>query len=70
MADVATTEDTGPADPGPTEPELWRVEQLIAAGWDDDRAILIACSPSVDLHRACDILTNGCDRELAWEILT
>lgn len=62
-------DDEGPADPGPTEAELWRLEQLLAAGWDDDRAILIAVS-GVDLHRACDLLTDGCDPDLAWRILS
>lgn len=49
--------------------EDWRLEQLRRAGWSEPEALLLALDPSVDLHRACDLLAEGCDPELAWEIV-
>jgi hypothetical protein len=47
----------------------WRLEQLLNAGWPEDKAAALALSADVDLHRACDLLRQGCALELAWEIL-
>jgi hypothetical protein len=47
----------------------WRLEQLLAAGWPDRDAVLIAYSLHIDLHVACSIVENGCDPGLARNIL-
>ena len=31
--------------------------------------MILADDSSVDLHLACDLLRNGCDRATAWRIL-
>lgn len=49
--------------------EEWRLEQLRRAGWPEAEALLLALDPGVDLHHACDLLTDGCEPELAWQIL-
>lgn len=65
--------------PTPPEPEPepepksdgvneWRHEQLVAAGWDDLAAMMIACDRSIDLHRACE-LVKKCGQGQAWAIL-
>jgi hypothetical protein len=54
-------------------PELgvddWRFEQLVAAGWPEQQALVLAARHDVDLHLACDLLAKGCDPALAWDIL-
>jgi hypothetical protein len=49
--------------------EEWRFRQLLAAGWPEQQAVVLAAHLDLDLHLACDLLVNGCDRALAWEIL-
>jgi hypothetical protein len=49
--------------------EAWRYRQLAAAGWPQAHAMIVADDSSVDLHLACDLLRNGCDRATAWRIL-
>jgi hypothetical protein len=49
--------------------EDWRFEQLVAAGWPEQQALILAANHDVDLHLACDLLAKGCDLALAWEIL-
>ena len=49
--------------------EDWRFHQLLAAGWPEQQALLLAANHDIDLHTACDLLAQGCDRALAWEIL-
>ena len=49
---------------------LWRMEQLLNAGWDEAWAALLACDHTVDLHRACELLEQGCDPAVALHILT
>jgi hypothetical protein len=49
--------------------EDWRFEQLLAAGWPEQHALVLAARHDVDLHLACDLLAKGCDLALAWEIL-
>lgn len=46
----------------------WRYEQLRAVGYDQTTARAIAES-TVDLHVACDLVTNGCAPSLAAVIL-
>ena len=47
----------------------WRFQQLRAAGWPEQQALVLATHHEIDLHLACDLLANGCDPPLAWEIL-
>ena len=49
--------------------EDWRFQQLLAAGWPEQPALVLAAHHAVDLHLACDLLANGCDLALASEIL-
>jgi hypothetical protein len=49
--------------------ERWRAEQLIAAGYEILPALQLAAHPSVDLHRACTLRSQGCPDELALQIL-
>jgi hypothetical protein len=49
--------------------EDWRYHQLLAAGWPEQQALVLAANHEIDLHLACDLLTQGCDLALAWEIL-
>lgn len=48
----------------------WRIDALIAAGYPQEEAFLLAKRPDVDLHRACDLLASGCSVKLAIRILT
>ncbi len=50
--------------------EEWRLQKLAAAGWPEPQALLLAASHAVDLHFACDLLANGCDPAVAWEIVS
>jgi hypothetical protein len=55
-----------------TEQELverWRAEELKRAGYPDELAESIAARADIDLHRALDLLGEGCPAELAAAIL-
>jgi hypothetical protein len=55
-----------------TEQELveqWRAEELERAGYPPQAAIDLAARADVDLHRAAELLKNGCTVELALQIL-
>ena len=55
-----------------TEQELverWRAEELKRAGYPEDLAESIAARADIDLHRALDLLGEGCPAELAAAIL-
>lgn len=52
-----------------TPVEDWRLHQLIEAGYPVDVATMIAARVDVDLHQACELLSRGCDPELAGRIL-
>ena len=58
--------DTGPVEATVDE---WRFQQLQAAGWPEQEALLLAARHDVDLHQACELLDRGCDADLAWRIL-
>ena len=49
--------------------EAWRAERLERAGYDPKAAAELASRHDVDLHRAVDLLRNGCPPELAVQIL-
>jgi hypothetical protein len=47
----------------------WRVERLIAAGYDGEAAIVLALDRDVDLHLAVSLLERGCPPDVALQIL-
>ena len=47
----------------------WRVEQLIAAGFDSDAAFVLALDRTVDLHEATELVRRGCPPDTALRIL-
>jgi len=47
----------------------WRLEELLRAGYGPINAEALARQQRVDLHRACDLLAQGCSEELAASIL-
>lgn len=49
--------------------ELWRYEQLVAAGFPAGAAFILATSPDVDLHAAVELLEHGCPVKVALKIL-
>jgi hypothetical protein len=49
--------------------EQWRSEELERAGFEPRAAATIAARHDIDLHRATDLVRNGCAPELALEIL-
>jgi hypothetical protein len=51
-----------------TTVEQWRMHVLTEAGYPENDALSIAYS-NVDLHRACELLRNGCAVATAVEIL-
>jgi hypothetical protein len=56
----------------PTEQELverWRAEELKRAGYPEEVAEALAARADVDLHRALDLVGDGCPPELAAAIL-
>jgi hypothetical protein len=56
----------------PSEQELverWRAEELERAGFGREAAAELAGRPDVDLHRAIELLQNGCPPETALSIL-
>lgn len=56
----------------PSEQELvesWRAAELERAGFPPAAAVELAARSDVDLHRAVEMLRNGCTPELALTIL-
>ena len=47
----------------------WRVERLLAAGYDAEAALVLALDRDVDLHLAVSLLERGCPADLALQIL-
>ena len=47
----------------------WRIEQLIAVGFDSDAALVLALDRSVDLHEATELVRRGCPPTTAFRIL-
>ena len=52
-----------------TQVERWRADELERAGFDSRAAATIAARHDIDLHRATDLVRNGCSPELALQIL-
>jgi hypothetical protein len=60
-------EDTGP---DPVAKVLsWRIERLLAAGFDSDAAFVLALDRNVDLHEATGLVGRGCPPATALRIL-
>jgi hypothetical protein len=49
--------------------ERWRAQELERAGYSPDAAAKLAARSDVDLHRAIDLLAQGCSPALALDIL-
>ena len=49
--------------------ERWRAQELERAGFPEDAAAELAMRNDVDLHRAIQLLENGCSPVLAADIL-
>ena len=49
--------------------ERWRTEALEHAGYDADSAAQLAARHDVDLHRAIEMVEQGCAHEIALQIL-
>ena len=47
----------------------WRIEQLIAVGFDSDAAFVLALDRAVDLHDATELVRRGCPPNTAFRIL-
>lgn len=47
----------------------WRYEVLAKAGYSSAKAMVMSFRSDIDLHLACELLANGCDPEMACEIL-
>ena len=47
----------------------WRIEQLIAVGFDSDAALVLALDRTVDLHEATELVRRGCPPQTAFRIL-
>jgi hypothetical protein len=47
----------------------WRIERLLAAGFDGESALVLALDRDVDLHEAVSLLERGCSVDLALQIL-
>lgn len=48
----------------------WRLERLVAAGYDGEAALALALDHLVDLHEAVRLVARGCPPETAFRILT
>jgi hypothetical protein len=47
----------------------WRFEELRRAGYDDRAAAFLARHVEIDLHRALDLIGQGCPTSTALRIL-
>ena len=47
----------------------WRIEQLLAVGFDSDAALVLALDRDVDLHQAAELVKRGCPPQTAFRIL-
>jgi hypothetical protein len=49
--------------------ESWRAEELLRAGYTPTDAVALAARHDIDLHRAVELLEQGCPIETAIDIL-
>jgi len=49
--------------------QAWRAEELERAGYPPAAAAKLAARHDVDLHRAIDLVRQGCSHEMALSIL-
>jgi hypothetical protein len=49
--------------------EHWRAEELVRAGFDPSDAVALAARHDIDLHRAVELVEQGCPYETAIDIL-
>ena len=47
----------------------WRLDELVAAGYEAGDALLLAADSEIDLHLAMMLPRRGCPHKLALEIL-
>jgi hypothetical protein len=47
----------------------WRLEELLAAGYEEGDALLLAADIEIDLHLATALPRRGCPHKLALNIL-
>lgn len=66
---MSTTEITAPVRHEARSVTRWRIEQLLAAGYDGEAAIVLALDPEVDLRTAVGLLERGCPIDTALRIL-
>ena len=68
--EILETEAAEESAPDPAARVLgWRIEQLIAVGFDSDAALVLALDRSVDLHEATELVRRGCPPTTAFRIL-
>jgi hypothetical protein len=58
-----------PFEPERDEVTSWRIERLMAAGYDGEAALVLALDRDVDLHLAVSLLERGCPSDTALQIL-
>ena len=70
---TAGTLQTGALEESRSDPAArvlgWRIEQLIAVGFDSDAAFVLALDRNVDLHHAAELVERGCPPKTAFRIL-
>ena len=69
MADVSATESEVVYETEIGRVVEWRKAELVRAGYDESAARRLAERLEVDLHRAIDLLRQGCPSETALRIL-
>ncbi|MEX2464340.1 MAG: hypothetical protein WD428_00535 [Gaiellaceae bacterium] len=47
----------------------WRFQELARAGYEAEAAATIAARGDIDLHRATELLRQGCPADVALQIL-
>ncbi len=68
--EAVETDASEEARPDPAARVLgWRIEQLLAVGFDSDAALVLALDRSVDLHDATELVRRGCPPPTAFRIL-
>lgn len=60
---------TGPRRDERADVTRWRIDRLLAAGYDGESALVLALDRDVDLHAAVSLLERGCPVDTALAIL-